>query len=83
VGVTKKTLFKETYLMGLVVERRPTVRYLLYSLKKHQFDIVISEEWQVQERKNRSTEGNYTGTWHMQHFVSKSRFMREPVYIHM
>jgi len=57
--------------MVLVVKRRPAVRYLLYGQKKHQFDIVISEEWQVQEWKNRSTEGNYTGTWHMQHFVSK------------
>jgi hypothetical protein len=69
--------------MGLVIERRTTVRYLLYSLKKHQFDIVIYEEWQVQEWKNRSIEGNYTGTWHMKHFVSKFHLMREPVYVHL
>jgi len=69
--------------MGLVAERRPIALYLLCSLKKLQFDIVISEEWQVQKWKKRSTEGNYTGTWHMKHFVSKFHFIREPVYVHV
>jgi len=69
--------------MGVIIECRPAVRYLLYSLKKLQFDIVISGEWQVQEWKNRSTEGNYTGTWHMKHFVSKFHFIREPFSVYM
>lgn len=69
--------------MGLVIERRLTFHYLLCCLKKHQFDIFISAEWQVQECKNRSTEGNYTGKLNMEHFVSKFHFMREPLYVNL
>jgi hypothetical protein len=69
--------------MRLVVERRPTFYYLLYSLKKQSFDMVISEEWQVQERKNRNTEGNYNGTSNIKHFVSKLYFMKGPLHVNL